>query len=191
MIFNYTHLNPTATLDTDSPEFLAKLAYLLRYSTADSYAVVPGVNVSPLAGPDGNVVVGQLSITQTCSVIFREGTAEVTIDAYLISIRPEDALPEITRTLGLAKVDPIPQFADEATPSRNPVGEPWPAKGSNVFRVSSSFDADPMSWPEGSFHEGRRDGRKAVWRRIRVMIAPGGLITPGVYHPAWQLAEWQ
>lgn len=159
MIYDYTDngIPDDALVDTESPGFLERVAWLQRNSPARSWEIGEYVGV----GIDGKGH-ARGSVTYHGD----EGRF-VMLDAYLLDRSPNVALPEIYSALGVALLSPVPQY-DPAPPiSVDPVGDPWPQRGPNIWHVSAAFD--PKTWPHGGTPFSKRvDGRDVTFYRTTV-----------------------
>lgn len=169
----------TFSVDVDSTAFLDKVRWVAEQTEALTYRQVPYFN--PIF--EGETVVGHKMYV---NVVFSSVGVDIGVDAVLLDRNPEVSVNEVRLAFGLPQLDPAPRF-EVPIQGESPVGEPWPEKGSRVFKVSATFKEE--DWPEGTLFKGRLLGRDVIWRRERVVIAVGSgpFGTGGKTAPSWGL----
>lgn len=183
MIYDYTPFNTgdDSLLDTESPGFLGRLNWLQLNSPARSW------EISEIIG----IGVGGFKAYPQAVVIFHGDNGRfVQVDGFLCDRWPNVALPELYQTLTPEKPlpNPFPKYNPVPVPAVDPVGDPWPQKGPNIWHVSAAFI--DTQWPHGGppFSKRVADGRDVTFYRttVRGTSAPSGTVGGGaMWVPAW------
>lgn len=179
-IYYYTvNKDPAYSVDTDSADFIDKVNWLLRESPADSYIIMEYTGYDTVGGEGAHV---------RALADFRDSTKPSLyshIDCYLLSKSPDVALPEIYNHLQYPLPTVLPKY-HPPNDSVDPVGPPWPAKGSGIWMVSKDFNA--TTWPvKSTFTKLSADGITRTFYRTTVRGSAGAATIFGgsTYVPAW------
>jgi len=162
---------PDAVVRTDSPEFTAILDYLAYHGPHDRHWLLEytGSTWGDANDPTSHHVT-------RCAVVFESDQIRAAHDAYLVQEGPEVTLVELFAKWNLPAPVPVPKFADWDTTAVDPVGPPRPGVP-NIWDVSPAWNE--QTWPMGSTHKKRVDGRDVIFYRTKVMQGPSAQI------PAW------
>jgi len=182
MIYDYTDNGiPDALVDTESEYFLDRVQWIMRNSPAISYSIIEYTGSTW-----GSSNTPSHSVTRALVQFAGPAGQYSAHDAYLLQCSPEVTLVGIYSDFGMQAPNPVPQFDDSVEPETDPVGPPWPEKGSNIWHVSAQYVAS--AWPQGSQFTRNVEGLDRTFTRtsVRGKSAPSGTVGgSATYVPAW------